>query len=128
MKSNNYNLDEIESVKNIYLSIKKEIDIRLNDFKNIWKNGSENDIFTELVFCLLTPQSKATTCWDAVLRLKDKNLLFSNDKDKISHTIHPVRFKNNKAKYIILAKNKFFINNKIQIKSVIDNFSSILNT
>ncbi len=49
-------------IKSIYLQKKKEICLRLEEFKYIWNKGSEKDIFAELSFCILTPQSKAKLC------------------------------------------------------------------
>ncbi|RLI93448.1 MAG: hypothetical protein DRO92_04260 [Candidatus Altiarchaeales archaeon] len=46
-------------IKEIYESIKYKIISRLNDFEYLLRNGSEEEIFVELVFCLLTSQSKA---------------------------------------------------------------------
>lgn len=71
---------------------------------------------------MLTPQSKAKVCWEAVNRIKSNSLLFSDDKKLLSEMIHPVRFKNNKAKYIIEAREKFYMNNNFSIKKILENF------
>ncbi|HOV15123.1 MAG TPA: DNA lyase, partial [Spirochaetota bacterium] len=68
-----------------------------------------------------TPQSKARMADLVVKRLKEKDLLFSNDLQLISSNTNLVRFKNNKAKYIIEAKRHFFGENK---KSIIDTINS----
>jgi N-glycosylase/DNA lyase len=94
----------------------------LEEFKNIYQNGNDKDIFLELVFCILTPQSKAKTCWKAALTLKEKDLLFSDDAGSISNIINSVRFKNKKAKFIIMAKKTFFINEGFSIKKLISEF------
>ena len=116
--------NNIDNLVKIHIKIKKEIENRLKEFKELWQNATEHELFGELVFCILTPQSKATTCWEAVKRLKEKELLFSNNNKQISETIHPVRFKNNKAKYIIEAKTKFSSNNGFSLRSVLNNFST----
>ena len=109
-----------------YKDIKKIIVKKFIEFDKIFKNGSNKDIFLEMAFCLLTPQSKARVCWEAINKLKEKQLLFSDNQELISNTIRNVRFKNNKAKYIILAK-KFFTNkNKINIKDIILTYSDNL--
>lgn len=82
----------------IYASKKAEIEKRLKEFK------TNKDIFAELVFCILTPQSKAKLCWDAVLRLKKKNLLFKGTEQQVLNEIKNIRFKNKKARYICLAR------------------------
>src|SRR4030065_1807715 len=93
-------LKEIIQLNEIYDQIRIRITERLNDFKNIWVKSNDDEIFTELVFCILTPQSKARVCWKAVTRLIERKLLLSNDQKLISDTINDVRFKNNKARYI----------------------------
>lgn len=114
---------EIIVLNDIYDQIKTRIDERINDFKYIWIKSDDDQIFTELAFCILTPQSKARVCWKAVQRLIEKNLLLSNDQKLISDTINDVRFKNNKAKYIILAKELFYKNGKCIIKKIINDFT-----
>jgi N-glycosylase/DNA lyase len=91
----------------IYNSIKPDIIQRIAEFKKIWDEGDNNSIFTELVFCLFTPQSSARQCWKAVNILLEKNLLFEGDWDKISAEINIVRFRNNKARYLVEAREKF---------------------
>ncbi|WP_038056460.1 N-glycosylase/DNA lyase [Thermodesulfobacterium hydrogeniphilum] len=108
----------------IYKSIKPQIILRLKEFKNLWLNGKEEDIFKELIFCLLTPQSKAEKCWECVKNLEMKNLLFSENEEKIAEELKNVRFRFNKAKYIIEAKKKFVIKDELKIKSCIENFEN----
>jgi len=117
---------KINKIKKIYESIKDKIESRLEEFKNIWKYGSNEDVFIELAFCILTPQSKAKTCWRAVRDLVENDLIFSNDIHKIAETINPVRFKNNKAGYIVNAFNLLCINNKLLIKDIINKYSDIM--
>ena len=103
IKSNNYEKEILE----LYKKIKPEIIKRISEFRNIWKNADNNELFTELVFCLFTPQSGARQCWKAVNILKDKNLLFNGKREDISREINIVRFRNNKAGYLVEAREKF---------------------
>ena len=111
-------MNEIENIKRIYSKIKNDIEKRLKDFKERWKSNDEK-IFYELVFCLLTPQSKAKICWNAVERMTKKNLILGGDKKEIIDAIEGVRFKYKKAEYIIEARNLFSIDGKIKIKDFI---------
>jgi len=52
----------MEEILNQYELIKKDLKLRLNSFKNL----SEKEQFKEFLFCLLTPQSNAQRCWQAV--------------------------------------------------------------
>lgn len=115
----------IEEINNIYLYIRDEILERLDEFSRTWKKGCEKVIFAELVFCLLTPQSNAKSCWAAVENLLDKNLLLKGDKNQIERELNGVRFKYKKAKYIVEARQFFSIDNKLSIKSKISQFSNV---
>ena len=84
-----------------YEKRKYEIKNRLEDFKKI-KN---NDIFYELCFCLLTPQSNAIICDKAVQRLKQAD--FKNKNINPINLITGVRFHNSKSKYLIELKQKY---------------------
>jgi len=111
----------LDEVIHIYFSIKLEIVLRLSEFKKIWESGTDEDIFKELVFCLLTPQSRAKFCWDAVKKLN--GLLLKGSSENIAQKLTRVRFKNNKAQYILKARELFTKDGKIQIKSLISGFS-----
>ncbi|MBU2634548.1 MAG: N-glycosylase/DNA lyase [Nanoarchaeota archaeon] len=87
-------------IKNEYGKRKKEIKSRLKEFKN------NKDVFYELCFCLLTPQSNAYKCWDAVEELKKKD--FFNKNIKVENILKSkTRFYKNKSKYLYEMKNKF---------------------
>lgn len=120
-----------EENKNITRDIKKmhsakqeEICLRLEEFKRVWQRKDDKEIFRELVFCLLTPQSKAKNCWNAVLNLEEKGLLWNGDKNQILSELKGVRFKDKKATYIVEARNFFSSNGEITIKSKLDPFSN----
>ncbi|MEA3506202.1 MAG: N-glycosylase/DNA lyase [Elusimicrobiota bacterium] len=110
----NINKKELNKIKNFYSDIKDDIAARLTEFSGIWKTDSDEGLFGEMVFCLLTPQSRARSCWRAVKNLKDKDMLFRGPPEKITPLLKGVRFKNNKTKYIIMARKQYpKIKNKI---------------
>lgn len=113
----------VKRIKKIYFYVKNEIRSRLCEFDRIWNEGNEQDIFAELVFCILTPQSKAKSCWAAVENIFDKNLLLEGDTHRINKELNEVRFKNKKAEYIVEVGKLFSINNRISIKSKIAELS-----
>ena len=100
----------MEEIKRIYSMIEGIIEERLNEFKKIG-NGSKKEIFAELVFCLLTPQSKARTCWRAVERMLEDGSLLTGSKEEILGNLQGVRFKYKKAEYIMEARKKFLDEN-----------------
>jgi len=113
-------MNEIEEIKNIYNRIKRNIEQRIDQFKEVWKRGNDFELFSEFSFCLLTPQSKARVCWNAILELLKDDLLFCGSVDDIRSRLVGVRFKNNKARYIVEAREKFFKDGKFVIKKIIE--------
>jgi len=113
----------MNDILQVYCDIKAEIEKRLEEFKVIGLNASDNELFKELCFCLLTPQSKAKTCWKAIERLN--NLIYTENEDIIVNKIYDVRFKNNKAKYLVLARKTLTNNGKIEIKNILESFTDV---
>ena len=109
-----------------YKKRKSAIKKRLKEFTKIY-HMTDSDIFAELAFCIFTPQSKALACDAAVKNLKSKGLLFNADAQKISRNISGVRFHNNKAVYLVNARNILTNSKGIDIKSRIDK-KDIFNT
>ncbi|MDR2676615.1 MAG: N-glycosylase/DNA lyase [Endomicrobium sp.] len=100
---------------------------RQEHFKNVWNNGTEEEIFAELIFCIFTPQSKATICWNAVNNLMSKNMILNSKCIDIAKIINGVRFKNNKARYVIEARKFFMINGDIRIRKKLASFKDMYN-
>ncbi len=89
-----------------YKEIKNDIDKRLEEYREIWKNGSNEDIHAELSFCILTPQSKARNAWKAITAMRNDGVLFTGSAEELSEYLNIVRFKNNKAKYLVELRNQ----------------------
>ena len=115
----------VEEIKSLYAVKKDEITARLREFRQIYQYGSEEEIFAELCFCILTPQSRAKLCWDAITRLSENCLLFEGCADHIVHLLNGVRFKANKAKYIVAARESFTNRDKISIRPPLERFSDV---
>ena len=112
-------LETLSEVRGTYFLIKDEIEDRLEEFQEKGRSGSDEDIFIELVFCLLTPQSKAKSCWLAVQNLINSDLIFRGSASEISKELNIVRFRNNKARYIVKAREFFTKDEEISIKSML---------
>lgn len=102
MKKNEY----FYEIEKIYKEKQKEIEKRLKEFKKIWERGSNEDIHAELSFCILTPQSKAINAWKAITTLRENGLLFNGSAEDIVEYLNIVRFKNNKAKYLVALREQ----------------------
>jgi len=109
------NKPAISQLKRIYGIKKNEIISRLKEFKKLWSDGNDEEIFTELAFCILTPQSKAKSCWDAIAKLEKQDLLSKGTIKQIKQGLNCVRFKNKKAEYIVRARKLFMKQNRIKV-------------
>ncbi|MBC7121467.1 MAG: N-glycosylase/DNA lyase [Candidatus Methanosuratus sp.] len=97
----------LQELLDLYDPVKEQIEKRLAEFQHIWKTASDEELFRELVFCLLTPQSKARVCWRAVQRLERKCLITSGEPCQVQEELVGVRFNQRKAEYICLARSMF---------------------
>lgn len=95
---------------------RKNIRKRLREL-NRFESLSDRGLFEELVFCLFTPGSKAVNADKAVKKLKGRKMLYSSGKDEIALLIRGlVRFHNNKARYLVCAREFFTDKKKLRIK------------
>ena len=88
---------ETKELIKIYKEKKDEIRDKLDILSGVW-NEKEERIFAELCFCLLTPQSKAEKCLEAITSLEKTGILFKGDEHEIKSYLTGVRFKNKKAR------------------------------
>lgn len=97
------NISNISELKQQYLKHKKEIEKKLVQFSaqkpENWKH--------ELFFCLLTPQSKAESCWLAIQELKQCKIT-QNNKQKVQNCLKTkTRFYKNKTHYLLELEKKW---------------------
>ena len=91
-------------LKHLHSVIEDEIEERLASFD---KNTTREKILKEFFFCMLTPQCKAQVCWDNVERLYPNGTLLQGSSATIAESFQGVRFKNNKAAYIVESRYMF---------------------
>jgi len=96
----------LNEILDVYERIKPDIKSRLEDFKEVWMDGNNEDIHVELSFCILTPQSKARNAWSAITKLRDSGLLYRGDEEEIVEYLNVVRFKNTKAKNLVVVREQ----------------------
>src|SRR6266566_2047800 len=111
----------IQALQALYQERKAAIQKRLSEFRQVmqWK---DEEVFAELCFCLLTPQSSAKVCWEAVTALKERTLLLKGQPQELEPHLRSVRFSDSKAKYIVEARDMFSNDGKLQLKSRISSF------
>ena len=102
-----------------YNKRKAEIKNRLKDFKDSYRKDDRH-VFSELCFCILTPQAEAVECDKAIRKLEETGLLFNGAPKDISPYLKSARFLNKKAEYIKGARQLFRKNGSFHIKDCID--------
>jgi len=102
-----------------YPALRPQIMARLAEFRRTWEAGTEDELFQELAFCLMTPQSSATACWEAVERIFMNGLFYTGSDAELAEAIHPIRFKYNKSRYMIEVRTTFLPNGIPCIKRIL---------
>jgi N-glycosylase/DNA lyase len=116
----------IAQLRNIYKDMKGEIISRLKEFADILPQKDDDEIFCELAFCILTPQSRAKSCWEAVIAMKEADLLLKGTAGQIKQKLRCVRFHNRKALYLAEARSLFISKGDISIKPLLAGFGNAL--
>ncbi len=115
---------DVEDIKKIWNEKREEIEKRISEFESLWKEASDNILFEELAFCLLTPQSKATVCWRAIENLRDSGALWFGDAKDIEKYLVGVRFKYTKAENIVRAREFFTQDGELKIRNTLSQFQN----
>jgi len=89
-------------------SLRPTILERLEEFRALWEAADDRALFRELAFCLFTPQASAERCWETVLRLEEKDLLFNGKPETIAPELRRIRFLHTKARRLVEARALFF--------------------
>ncbi|MEW6040799.1 MAG: N-glycosylase/DNA lyase [Elusimicrobiota bacterium] len=110
----------LKVLKKKYFFLKPGIKTRLAEFEQTWQKGTEARIFEELIFCLMTPQSRAKLCWEAVRRIRVNESLKKNRLSSIVKCMKGVRFRNTKAGYIRRAREFFLEKDRLNIRDKLD--------
>ncbi len=111
----------IAELKQFYEKQREPVQKRLQEFKQVLEQD-DNDVFAELCFCLLTPQSSAKTCWAAVTRLKERSLLLKGEPSELEPLLRDVRFNDSKARYIVEAREQFSKSGDLRVKPHLNSF------
>ncbi len=97
---------DADEIRALYHRLRPEIEQRLDEFRSIRENGDEKELFAEMAFCTLTPQSKAKVCWAAVERMK-WDIMFHGSEQEITDCLTGVRFKYTKARRLRGLRERF---------------------
>ena len=114
---------QIKELASIYTHKEEEIRLRLDEFKGIWVKGTEEEIFAELVFCILTPMARGKMCCVAVENMVRSGVLFTGDSTRIARELIGARFINKKSAYIVEAREKFLQAGTASLKFIISSMN-----
>jgi len=104
-----------------YHRIRPAIKRRISEFRSIIKSGNEEDIFSELCFCILTANANAVKCDEAIRELCRLDLLTDARACRMRPRLKGrVRFHNKKADYIVGARRLFGRGSRIGIINRLD--------
>jgi N-glycosylase/DNA lyase len=109
----------IEAIRALYRKTEKEICLRLEEFKGIWDRGTDEELFTELVYCLITPMARGKMCCAAVDAMVRTGILFTGTRDQIKERLIGARFIHKKSAYIVEARERFLHNDSVPLRSII---------
>ncbi|AEF86378.1 probable N-glycosylase/DNA lyase [Treponema primitia ZAS-2] len=112
----------------IYINHKNELENRLDDFRSRWAEGSDQDIFEELCYCLCTAREKAKYAFAAMGSLRKTKKLFKGSEAEIDAVLlesgialHPA-----KAQRIIQNREIYYPGTKKKIEKEFLCFNDIL--
>jgi N-glycosylase/DNA lyase len=88
---------ELQHILGIY-NIKKGM---IRNFFSSINRKSDEYVFGELMFCLLTPQARAKSCREVINNLKSGHSLFTVSKEELQSLLKNVRFHEKKVDYLI---------------------------
>lgn len=98
------NNEYLMEIKEVYRRIKPIIEDRIDGYKSIWFNGNNEDVYKELAFCILTPQSKARGAEKAINGMLGAGVFWTGIEDDLIPYLNVVRFKNTKAKNLVILR------------------------
>lgn len=116
----NREVDPLELVRDAYRRYRDDIHRRLKEFNSLGGCGDER-LFLELIFCILTPQSRAIYAWNTVKEIYLNGCLWRCNYKELSNYLVKSRFRFNKARYIIEARERF-LDGSIDFKELLDGY------
>jgi N-glycosylase/DNA lyase len=93
----------------LYRELRGEIEARLREFRLVWEEGSDEDLFAELTFCLCAVQTSARVSDRTTRRLRERGLLRGGSQGQVRDVLRRgyVRFHENKSRWIVKARRRF---------------------
>jgi N-glycosylase/DNA lyase len=94
----------IDRIKAAHRKRRKEIRERLGEFRDIWKNGSDEKLWEEMVFCFFTGGCSARMGLNAIEAVRP--LLIDGSQEELADALSGVhRYPNARSKYVVASRN-----------------------
>lgn len=118
-------MDTIDDLLLLYAQLKERIENQVLFFKNRWTASNDLKAFEQLIFCILTPQSKARMAERVINNINNKGIffLYKASQEELSEELKFVRFKNQKAINIIKAREWFANELNGEFKKYIESYA-----
>ncbi|MGA1866369.1 MAG: N-glycosylase/DNA lyase [Thermoplasmatota archaeon] len=110
-----YDPEMVRSLRETYSVIEDDVIRRMAEFREIWDSDNERSALNELLFCVLTPQSRAQVCWEAIEEMTCTDILLDGHYDEVLGAVKFVRFKYKKTGYLIEARERFMRGGEIHL-------------
>jgi N-glycosylase/DNA lyase len=98
-----------DELRTFYRERRGEIETRLREFRAIWEEGSDEDLFAEMTFCLCAVQTAARLSDRTTHALRERGLLLGGSRKRVRDVLRGgyVRFHENKSRWIVEARRRF---------------------
>jgi Thermostable 8-oxoguanine DNA glycosylase len=96
-----------QKVEQAYREHEDEIESRIESFCDL-RDAPEERLFQELVFVVLTSQSRARDCWSAAVELESSDILLEGSEEEISEVLfrHDVSYEERKAGQVLEVRRR----------------------
>lgn len=112
----------IPTIAAVHAVRRGEIAARLREFGNIWKNGDDEDIWAEMVYCLFTGGCSARMGIRSVSAVRPL-LMNGTQADLASALIGVHRYPNERARYIAETRSFLVRHCDFKLRQRLENFS-----
>ena len=119
------NIDQLNKLRHSYIEKKTVIRKRLGEFRGIYKSGSNENIFEELVFCICTAGASAKMGLKSVEATRD--VLVEGSLEKLRRRLTGVhRFPNKRPEYIVHTREYLKSEYGFKLKDLIESLKDPL--
>jgi N-glycosylase/DNA lyase len=114
----------VENIRTTHAQRKKEIRARLNEFREVWRNGSDLQLWEELVYCIFTAGASARMGSKAVEAVRP--LLIEGDAKEMTKALVAAgahRFPVARPGYIVVTRDYLQADCKMSLRRKLNSFT-----